>query len=158
MQSLLLIISFLLHIAALYAIYRLYQQVQSFKKEDTTEVMELFETYLLEIKEENNRLQEELNSSSSSNNTSWKSHAVSEDKMNHDPVPQKEVSQEPQDTIDTPIIDEKVHDVMETSLEAKILQLHHQGMSIMEIAQQLNRGKTEVELFIKMYKKNKGNA
>ncbi|AXI09106.1 hypothetical protein CUC15_09295 [Oceanobacillus zhaokaii] len=152
MQSLLLIISFLIHIVALYAIYRLSQQIQSFKRADTAEMAEIFETYLQEIKEENNRLQDRLSSNTPPHKDPEKSQAESDDKEY--PYTQKETVEKN----GVPLIDAKVDDLVETSSEASILQLHHQGMTITEIAQQLDRGKTEVELFIKMHKKNKNNA
>ena len=44
-------------------------------------------------------------------------------------------------------------DKLETSLEAQVFQLAKQGISIEEIAKKLNRGKTEIELMIKLHKK-----
>ncbi|MEM1506445.1 hypothetical protein RG959_24150, partial [Domibacillus sp. 8LH] len=45
-------------------------------------------------------------------------------------------------------------DQVEASLQSRILQLHHRGKSNTEIAKQLDCGKTEVELIIKLYAKN----
>ncbi|RDW17812.1 DUF6115 domain-containing protein [Oceanobacillus chungangensis] len=151
MQSLLLIISFLIHIVALYAIYRLSQQLQSFKKADTAEITELFELYLQEIKEENNRLQDKISSKTPPHIKPEKTQVVSNNLKNDNH--QKEINVEPTAKYAAPFIDAKVDDLIETSLEARILQLHHQGMSITEIAQKLDRGKTEVELFIKLHQK-----
>src|SRR5690625_6659662 len=46
-------------------------------------------------------------------------------------------------------------DSIETSLQAKILQLSHQGYDADEIAGKLNCGKTEAALIIKLQEKNR---
>src|SRR5690625_7934947 len=45
----------------------------------------------------------------------------------------------------------QTEDVSETSLQARMLQMHHQGKTAKEIAQSLNCGHTEVELTLKFY-------
>lgn len=146
MSSFLFIISFLLHIILLAIVYYLFQQIQLLKKNNTNEVTELFESYLREIRSENRRLESEI-----------------ESKVSH--TDQEKVTQQFESNIineeitnkvdlDKPILKtDTIHDKFETSLEAKILQLYHQGMEVTEIAQMLNCGKTEASLIINLSKK-----
>lgn len=130
MTSFLLIISFLLHIVAFVAIFQLYKQAQIPKKESASQDMiELFDMYLAEVKEENNRLEKTL-----------------QDKD------EKVMEKEAQHSYTLPEVDDNVE--FETSLQAKILQMHTQGMSNEEIARKLNSGKTEVDLIVKLHAKN----
>ena len=140
MVSFLLIISFLLHIIAVVAIYKLSMQIRQTKQTDTDEIIHLFETYLEEIKAENNLLEKKL----SYQNDKGKTEAV----MTNLPSAQNEF---------VPDIPEppknNVKDKVEASLDAKILQLYNQGLTETEIAQKLNCGKTEAELIIRLYGK-----
>ncbi|WP_068672375.1 hypothetical protein [Oceanobacillus sp. Castelsardo] len=145
MISFLLIISFLLHIISIYAIYMLNKQVQ--KKEDTTEIAQLFEEYLEEIKKENTRLKNDLKRYP--HNKSDKPIEVQVDKKNK--------------LVDSHIMEgsekewlknvDKVNDSLESSLEAKVLQLYHQSLSVTDIAKKLDCGKTEAELIIRFHEK-----
>ncbi|WP_156289089.1 DUF6115 domain-containing protein [Oceanobacillus salinisoli] len=149
MVSFLLIISFLLHILTLYAIFVLFKQVNSQQRADTTEITELFESYLEEIKEENSRLQKELQKKNSSEVLPFNN---KKEGMADEPANQEPTKQEPDLE---PIIEVgDMNDAVEASLEAKVLQLHHQGLSITEIAKRLNCGKTEAELIIRLHQKN----
>ncbi|WP_404452648.1 hypothetical protein LG329_00685 [Virgibacillus necropolis] len=147
MTSFLLIISFLLHIVAFIAIYQLYKQAQLPKQESTSQdMMELFELYLSEIKEENKRLEETLLDRREYN-----------PKGETNPIPQFKEKPEHQehiadDTYTAPEVDDDVQ--YETSLQAKVLQLHDQGLASGEIARKLNKGKTEVDLIVKLHAKN----
>ncbi|WP_077300162.1 DUF6115 domain-containing protein [Virgibacillus pantothenticus] len=141
--SLLLIISFLLHIVTLTAIFRLFKQLKDSERYDTSEMNALFTEYINEIKQENLHLQQQL--AQQKNNPQ-------EDK--------REV--EKQAHISSPEIESihkvtKPQDEMTTSLQGKILQLYSQGFTPSEIAQQLNCGKTEAELTVKLYHMSSGN-
>lgn len=151
MVSLLLIISFLLHLISLFAIYQLYQLIKRQEKQDASEIAELFESYLQEIKYENEQLTERL----------LATHSEDE--------PQKEVEAQPKSEkqkdehveakdLEIELPDLNVEDQVEASLESQVLQLNDQGFSLEQIARKLNRGKTEVELIVKLYKKNNTNA
>lgn len=141
MVSFLLIISFLLHIASLLAIFKLLQNNQGNRQEqdDPREWMELFDTYLKEIKEENARLEQNLTGhikedikmkQSFSNSLA---EAESDQTAGYAPPPIKE------------------KDEVEASLQSRILQLHHKGYSETDIARLLNCGKTEAALVIKLH-------
>lgn len=153
MVSLLLIISFLLHLISIYAIYQLFQQLKM-KQEDSEEIAEVFETYLQAIKEENKHLQNNLLNDQTDGNMPDQS----EEKI----IETKEQTVESRDlkkdinNFSMPDID--VPDHVEASLESQVLQLHSQGLSPSEIAQKLNCGNTEAELIIKLYKKSNTNA
>ncbi|ASN05706.1 DUF6115 domain-containing protein [Virgibacillus necropolis] len=143
MTSFLLIISFLLHMVTFTAIYQLYKQTKLPNQNSSSqEIMELFEVYLAEIKEENNRLEQTLLD---------KEHKPDDEVC---PVPHMKEEVNPEgvdDTYTTPKVDDDVH--YKTSLHAKILQMHDQGMPNEEIARKLNSGKTEVDLIIKIHAK-----
>jgi|SRR5690625_3179171 len=139
MVSIALIISFLLHIITLFAIYQLLKQIQMKKETNTSEFQAILDTYLQEIKEENDRLQK----------------AVSEGWPNEQQQPALKM-----DNIDPALeatnLNEKNEskDYMEASLYSRILQLYDQGLTESEIARKLNCGKTEAALIIKLYGKN----
>ncbi|MGP4107011.1 DUF6115 domain-containing protein [Virgibacillus sp. L01] len=140
MTSLLLIISFLLHLVALVGIFQLFKQVQFLKKDSSQDVMELLETYLEEIKEENRFLEREIGNPN--RNPVSPGNAEAEQKEEQ----KEEVSEYiPEDA--------EVEDDSQTSLQAKILQLYDQGITGEDIARQLNCGKTEAELVIKLHGK-----
>lgn len=114
------------------------------------------ETYLQEIKEENNRLQALINNSHQlkSSNTTNK-----EDNIRQ-PVNQKieEANNNLNYMNDFSFFDNNINDTIEASLEAKVLQLHNEGLSITDIARKLHCGKTEAELIINLNKKNRNNS
>lgn len=147
MQSFLLIISFLLHIIVLVAVYYLFQQIQLLKQDNTKELTDLFETYLKEIRSENRRLESKIEFSTFSNERKEKINELKDLTEKYDLTFNE--NEAPKLNTDT------IHDQFETSLDAKILQLHHQGMEVSEIAQMLNCGKTEAELLINLYDKKK---
>ncbi|WP_337020083.1 DUF6115 domain-containing protein [Oceanobacillus massiliensis] len=150
MVSFLLIISFLLHLVAIAAIYKLFQQLHTFKTQDSAEIEALFDKYLQEIKRENSRLQEELQ----------------QEKNTQRPVKSEPAAADPADKseADSDIepdflpADIEYTDTMEASLESRVLQLHQEGLPIGEIARKLNCGKTEAEIIVKMHQKNNINA
>ncbi|WP_430785885.1 DUF6115 domain-containing protein [Virgibacillus flavescens] len=146
MTSFLLIISFILHIALFTAIYQLHKQIQRSQQTDNSrEMMELFDIYLAEIKDENKRLEETLVSKEIQKDTDEFS-AASESAVSFNGEANAE-----EETYTSPRVDDDVR--FETSSQAKILQLHHQGLQSEEIARNLNTGKTEVDLIIKLHAK-----
>lgn len=143
MTFFLLTISFLLHAISLYLIYHLYvtNKKNVKEKQNQAEIIQIFDTYLKEIKEENKRLisfhekrQHENNTTNEKQTKHKKEHKL-QDKMENRL---------------TDLID-KSNDSIETSLYAKVLQLHQKGLAVDDIAKQLDCGKTEAELIIKFY-------
>jgi len=144
MVALLLLISFILHIITLFSLYMLFQQYKKGNALESKEIIELMETYLEEIKEENNRLQNYIHSlEREKDNAPAKTAAKSE-------LPAEGNKEEESFALS---LAEKMNDHIEASLEAKVLQLHQQGKSLEEIAKTLNCGKTEAELIIKFQQK-----
>lgn len=159
MVSLLLIISFLLHIVIFIAYFNLSNQMALLKEENISEIEQLFAKYLDEIKLENDRLQQEILQPNQTNkiasNEKQKkptNNVVSytrKDLINqvkNEPV--QSTNKLKQEAI-------KQDDVVETSIEANALQLYEQGYSATEIAQQLNRGTTEISLIIELNQREK---
>ncbi|MBP2077682.1 DUF6115 domain-containing protein [Oceanobacillus polygoni] len=146
MVSFLIIISFLLHFITFTAIYMLFQQLKNAKKQDMNEIMELFDTYLQEVKDENNRLQQVL-----------RDHNQRSDNMYQQvkPTKQPEIEMDEYEQLQAIPIPDAVGDTVTASLESRVLQLHNQGLPIDDIAQKLNCGKTEVEIIIKLREKMK---
>lgn len=141
MVSFLLIISFLLHIISIYAIYMLNKQLQ--KKEDTNEIAQLFEEYLQEIKKENDRLQNDL-IRYTHNKSAKPIEAVEKEKKVGNLVMNDAEDKWLKNV-------NEVNDSVESSLEGKVLQLYHQGLSIADIAKKLDCGITEAELIIRFH-------
>jgi len=152
MVSLLLIISFLLHIILLIAIYFLYQQLEQVKHSKNKQIETVLENFLHEVKEENERLQQQLQ----------EQNHTQEERMNRDEAPsvyENKLDQMvnhvqnreniKQKVAPEPPVDQKV-DKLETSLEAQVFQMAKAGMSADQIAQKLDRGKTEIELMLKL--------
>lgn len=139
MTSFLLIISFLLHIVAFVAIYQLYKQTQRPKEENASkDIMELFDMYLTEVKEENKRLEKTL--------------LDIEQYKSAEKINKKTETKEVDHTYTLPDVGDDIH--FETSLQAKVLQMYDQGMSNPEIARELNCGNTEVDLIVKLHAKD----
>jgi peptidoglycan hydrolase CwlO-like protein len=145
MVSFLLIISFLLHLAALGAIYKLFQQIQSLKSHDLQEIDGLFEAYLQEIKTENSRLQAQLQSMKKSEQETTPSNKPAKE--------QKVQSAEWMENLEQHLVFTN-EDKLEASLESKVLQMYSNGMVTGDIARKLNCGKTEVDIILKLHKKN----
>ncbi|WLV25787.1 hypothetical protein QR721_06165 [Aciduricibacillus chroicocephali] len=180
LTSMLFMVSFLLHIIALSAIYMLFKELQKLKS--TTyieEIDELMTTYLEELREENARLEDRIvkseqikavqkalkndqkhseddnnekeelenqNVNSSDKQSSVFAEMLSNEEKRH------ELEQEPFDLqIES---GDAIEDSYTASLQSRILLLAEQGFSQNEIAKKLDCGETEVNLVIKMHKRN----
>lgn len=156
MVSLLLIISFLLHLISLYAIYQLFQYVKK-QERDGNDMTHLFESYLQEFKEENSILKEQIrnNKHMESPSPNQKKVVMSEKKSHKK---EEAVAEETRDEDAFKPLEMDREDEVEASLESRVLQLESQGFLSGEIAKKLECGKTEVELIINLYKKRNTNA
>lgn len=125
-----------------------YFKYESLKNLDSRETLELMETYLQEIKVENDRLHELITKNQFEESRNIK--AENEELGKNDKVLKN--------TNNFPVLDDNINDTVEASLEAKVLQLHDQGLSITEIARKLHCGKTETELIINLNQKNRNNS
>ncbi|MBO8155209.1 MAG: hypothetical protein H0Z32_02010 [Bacillaceae bacterium] len=157
MLTFLVIFSLILHgitLALFIFLYRKYNMAlnsdQQYKK-SMREMENLFNSYLLELKEENEKLVKILNDDKKEENN----------KPNPDlkemppkrpvekqlaPVHKNKGHYQPEKLLENDQIR-----VEQPSYKSKALQLYKEGYSIDEIAQKLNKGKTEIELIVKFY-------
>lgn|SRR5690625_3287705 len=154
MEVILISISLLLHVVAFYLIFYLIKQVQLLREDKLEGIQQLFSNYLVEIKEENDRLQKQLSSNSLINERPQVA-TLEEDQL-HKTTLNDQHKTNPIKHTDTPEIPltqrtDHIQDTYEPSLQANILQMHDQGYTEEEIAKTLNCGKTEVELIVKFH-------
>jgi len=146
-----LTISFILHFILLVAVYYLIKQVSELQQTKNRDLTQLFEKYLNEIKEENKQLQLQLeNNKTIHHPKQTTSQKLPKDSLLNDSHQQSSINER---NVANPIELEigSHEDQIETSLQAKILQLHQQGLTIEQIAKHLNCGKTEAELIIEIF-------
>ncbi|WP_080874734.1 DUF6115 domain-containing protein [Oceanobacillus timonensis] len=152
MSTLLWMISFILHGVSLLAIYLLLKDRQHAGNSKETEAV-LKET-LTEIRKENKMLQRLLEEEKQpdTKTADWE-----EIQQTASPVAEdtEAASIKTEEKLQNPEMSPSAvyQDEVETSLEAKVLQLHANGNTTDEIAQQLNCGKIEAEIIIKMHQK-----
>ncbi|AKL76247.1 MULTISPECIES: DUF6115 domain-containing protein [Bacillus] len=145
MSTLLWLLSFVLHGVLLYAVIILYTRFSALKETERQQKKILEETentlaaFLLELKEENERLED----------------AKSRQAPDEDAEPRPEPKEEP----DIPDHMEKLISATERaesdenngahSFEERVSELYEQGLTPAEIAKRMQSGKTEIELFLK---------
>jgi|SRR5690625_3072331 len=154
MTSLLLIVSFLLHAILLIAIYQLYQQLQQIKQTNENELHQMIQQFIAEIKEENKHLQAQLTAQSAPPNV-HEHHQVKDESIVTSyskaapTLPTQKAK--PMNHVDSIIeLTDKKCEQTEVSFEGKVLQMYHQGFDVDQIAKQLESGRTEVDLIIKL--------
>lgn len=150
MASFLLIISLLLHLIALFSIYQLFKMIQSLKKNQIDDVEQLLSLYLEEFREENEKLERRLAAAPNSRESAAVLHPERESVFPSDLSEGVQIAEAIDGSEGLEAVD-SVEDEIETSLQSQILLLHNQGKSDTEIARQLNCGKTEVELTLKLH-------
>ncbi|APB82096.1 Swarming motility protein SwrB [Bacillus amyloliquefaciens] len=148
MSTLLWLLSFVLHGVLLYAVIILYTRFSALKETERQQKKILEETentlaaFLLELKEENERLEDA--------------------KSRNDQAPDAEDAEprpEPKKEPDIPDHMEKLINATERaesdenngahSFEERVSELYEQGLTPAEIAKRVQGGKTEIELFLK---------
>lgn len=156
MQILFGIIQTIIVIGLFMMIYRLKEEVDQLKQYKVEDLDQLLETYLEEIRYENEMFKETLQEISSSKqgneierNEQTKSRKKDKIFDKHEQNIDEQPIQQSPTYLETMV--EKEEDEVETSIEAKVLQYYEQGMSIDSIAKKLNRGKTEIELMIQFF-------
>ncbi|RWZ60465.1 coupling factor for flagellin transcription and translation [Halobacillus fulvus] len=141
MTIFLLVISFIIDGVLLIGLFimntriRKTEELELRQKEIAHDIEGLFQSYLLEIKEENAKL---ANMANEPRTDSLEAAPLKETKKESyvPPVPEEEAP------------------LYEPSLTSRILELKRKGYTIEEIARQLNRGKTEIELLLKFQQKS----
>ena len=163
MTSLLIMFGYLLNIILFIAVYQLFKQLQEIKQNQQTDIDDLLEHYVSEIKHENLKLQQLLEKNNEPT-VNFKEQLdqeqerylneedVSNHSTNHNEVLKETTLEE--NISDQPMIDllGKHEDSFEQSLESKVITLKEQGLTTNAIAQNLNRGNTEIELVLKFLK------
>lgn len=159
----LLFISLILHLITFIVLRTLFSklkknaQAEVKSQQDTKEIEALFEAYLAEIQEENEKLMSALYQDDITTDTrhSISDKSQSEDSFTLDPSStyQKKTTIK-ENPAYTPPINNAAEDVVEQSFHARIYALKDQGYSTEEIARKLDCGKTEVGLMLKFHPKN----
>ncbi|ADU30728.1 DUF6115 domain-containing protein [Evansella cellulosilytica] len=170
----LLIISFMLHFVSIYFMIILYQRQskeQPINNEKVIKEMEdILISYTTEMKEDNERLYQELINKEKTKNTNNVKH-IKEVTLKENVINNKKVETSTEDInktgandlLNQVLGDENYNDYsppfpeedqveVDTSSTSKILSLHQQGLSINEIAKKLDMGVGEVELLLKFHK------
>src|SRR5699024_12413487 len=83
MTGLLWMFSFIMHIVLLFIVYKLFQQLQVLKQSNNQEMKDLLDTFLKEMKEENQQLQRQVNEIQSQSDTSTVSGGMKEEPTDH---------------------------------------------------------------------------
>jgi len=162
MNTVLWMISFALHITTIYILvvlftrYRSLKELEDSQKNIQKETEEALSYFLMEIKEENEKFLAQFNQKEF---FSAKGQKILEEKnippkidvnrKNEVPKHLESLLQSQEDVLDVEAKDKDDYNESEFDLRTKTFKLLNDGYSPEEIAQKLNIGKTEVELFIK---------
>lgn len=156
----LLLISFLIHLVTFIIIKQWKKKVDAVEetelrmKEQSRSLEDTLALYLVEIKEENAALIERLEEAEQSSSRSKKPVVKNTEQPTEQEMEQAEESNETPTAAFQPITEvEQVEDKLEQSLTAQALHLKDKGYTIEEIARELNKGKTEIELLLKFNNK-----
>lgn len=125
----------------------MYEKIKRDKDEQFKELEEVLAEFMKNIRLENERLERKLFEGE------IKGQALYENKrpQSEDEQKQNQVNEAAYEQENYTLQQHKMaKDIVETSIESQILQLAKEGKSVTEIAKQLNRGKTEVELLLKL--------
>lgn len=167
MVYLLLLLSFLIHIITFMYLKTMKEQsmnpdeLAEKQAQHQKEMEELLAVYLLEIREENDKLLQAIDSSSNQNQQTF-SNSQTDFVQSDEPTKIKTADQNFKKNASTkqtasysPPDSDTVADTFEPSLSGQVLSMYHRGESIEAIARKLDCGKTEVELMVKFQQKNR---
>ncbi|MFD2657175.1 DUF6115 domain-containing protein [Gracilibacillus thailandensis] len=155
MLYILLLFSFIIHIVTFVIIRQLKLKqdtlvgVEDNVNQQVKNIEDTLAVYLVELKEENEKFVqqvEKFNRNNSDNNNQKQPEVRKSVKEVHTP---KQSTKEYQAIAHV----EQVEDVVERSTTASVLHLHEKGYTVDEIAKELDKGKTEVELLLKFQQK-----
>ena len=162
MSTLLWLLSFTLHGVLLYAVIILYTRLAAVKETEKQQKQILEETentlaaFLLELKEENEKLIENAAPSSSQSDAE----SQKTDLQHFEKHPERDAVQEIENLpehIEGLVTEvdrrEEIVNSDVPSFEDQVIELYEQGYSASQIAQKLKSGKTEIELFLKFRSK-----
>lgn len=164
MEFFLLLISFIIHAVTFVIIKHLKTKVdqpavaQEEIIQQKKEIEDLLAVYLLEIREENEKVIASLANNKGTQMSGESSNNVVIDKVKDqeitDKEPERSSNRKPLKDYQPPV-DNSEPDRVEQSFAAQILSMYNQGNSIETIARKLDRGKTEIELLVKFQQKNR---
>lgn len=146
MISFFLLLSFLIHIILFITIYHLYEKTKRDKDEQVKRLEEILTEFMKNIRMENDQLERKIYENEMRQQIKLDDNRPQQKPLNT----QTDVPKDEWKVPDYTVKENLKEDIVETSLESQILQLAREGKSVDEIAKQLNRGKTEVDLLIKM--------
>ncbi|KJJ41957.1 Swarming motility protein SwrB [Bacillus subtilis] len=161
MSTLLWLLSFTLHGVLLYAVMILYMRLAAVKETEKQQKKILEETentlaaFLLELKEENEKLIENTDSSpNQAEEETQKPDLLHFEKDSERDAVQEENLPEHIEGLITEVErqEENVNSDAQ-SFEDQVIELYEEGYSASQIAQKLKSGKTEIELFLKFRSK-----
>src|SRR5699024_10007754 len=112
-----------------------FQQIQDLRQSKNKELENVLDTFLTEIKEENMILEKQFETETEDSSSKNRLHKVVTEKSMTNPLVQTK------------------EDEYAPSIQGQVYQLYYEGIPVDEIAKQLGRGKTEIDLMIKF----KGN-
>lgn len=125
------------------------QQVEEKVNQQVSKLEDTLAVYLLEIKQENDSLLQQLDNREigtdrKEKNTNIVNTKVMPEKQEKDRSPIKFSPIEKTD---------EMTDTVESSLTSQVLHLKEKGYTVEKIAKELDKGKTEIELLLKFYHK-----
>ncbi|MGM8214497.1 DUF6115 domain-containing protein [Bacillaceae bacterium W0354] len=172
MDSIFIFISFVIHVITFIIIFLFYQKLQQATEGERNferrvqEVEDLFNSYLLEIKDENRKFLEAIthidsetqhnDHQTSDTQDILKKQQFSDKNVKYDYHIDKEAenNKKHKSSQKYKIENVSLNDQFERpSIQAQIMQLYSAGHSVEEIAKKLNKGNTEVELIVKFNQK-----
>ncbi|MCZ0702590.1 hypothetical protein J2T56_000557 [Natronobacillus azotifigens] len=160
MEYFLLLISFIIHIITLVIIRQLKVKlaepavIRDEINQEKKEIEELLAVYLLEIREENEKVISALDDSRYSREPDKQKADEVQDNNVTSQNPVNDLKQEEYKSYQPPMENEQP-DVMEQSFAAQVLSLYNKGETIETIARKMDKGKTEIELIVKFQQKNR---
>lgn len=159
MTIFLLIISFIIDGILLIGLFTLSTRIKKAEElelrqqEIAREIEGMFSSYLLEIKEENRRMSEWMKEKPSSpQEGTTKEDRKRVEEANITEGAEEDLSDDTDDEYAPPVPD-SLEAVYQPSVPSQILDLREKGYSLNEIAKELGRGKTEIELLLKFHQK-----
>lgn len=161
MTSLLLLLSFLLHLILFIILIRLVQHMQQLKQNQTEQLETLIAEFTEELRMQNERLERSLSNPPQAAKPFQSSFQHALEQLNDEASVVQRDDHETVKTVTSSTATTNVlstadkEDKIEMSLESKVMQLAAEGKSVSEIAKQLNRGKTEIELLLKLSQQTK---
>ncbi|UOQ47849.1 hypothetical protein MUN88_17610 [Gracilibacillus caseinilyticus] len=146
----LILFSFIIHIITFIIIRHLKNRIDNMhavEERVDAQVKSIEDTlalYLVEIKEENEQFIQDIMNTQ---------HSSTKNKPKNSPSTDSEYNTKQSENYIPISATDQVEDVVEHSLAASILHLRQQGLAVNQIAKQLNKGQTEVELILKFQQK-----